>query len=97
MKPRWQKPDDLSAGALKVWKNQAPGLVAAGRLTPETAENFKMLCRILSLAAAAAQAIEADGVTVQAGSGGKKSNPAAAVLFQAQRDAAKLLRDFGLT
>ena len=95
---RWlTKPEGLSPEAGKIWKFYAPGLYESERLTPETAENFRLLCETLAIARAAASEIAQNGVTIETKTGVRKSNPAVAVFNLAQRQAAKLLRDFGLT
>jgi P27 family predicted phage terminase small subunit len=94
---RWlAHPEGLSPAALPIWKYYAPGLYEAGTLTPENAESLRSLCEILAIMRAAAAEIARDGVVIGTPSGAKKSNPACAVLFQAQKTAAQLLKQFGL-
>jgi phage terminase small subunit len=94
---RWlTKPDDLSPAAAAYWNHYARGLFQAEMLTPENAESFKLLCRVLATARAAADEIEKFGVTIETAAGGRKPNPACAVLFRAQQQARPLLVNFGL-
>lgn len=96
-KPKWlTDPADLSEAALSYWHYYAPGLHRAGTLTADNAEAFKGLCRLLATARAAEAEIARRGVTIETASGSRKANPACGVLFDAQRQAAPLLRAFGL-
>ena len=91
-----RKPTDLSPEAQKYWHLHAPGLHDAGILTVNTAEEFKILCRLLATARIAADEIEQHGVTIATALGGRKSNPAVAALMAAQRAALPLLTRFSL-
>ena len=96
-KPRWAcVPDDLSDAAKRYWRRYESDFRTAQTLTPATIEKFKFLCQLLAMCDRAAADIEANGVTVASQSGARKQNPALAVLLEAQREATKLLDDFGL-
>ena len=96
--PKWiADPDGLHGRALSVWKSYATGAFKAGYLKSDNAEVFRAMCRVLAVADAAGEAIERDGVTIELKSGVKRPNPAVKIMFDAQREAAKLLRDFGLS
>lgn len=92
--PKWLSADGLAPLAAMYWKNQAGRLFRQGALTQENSEILKNACRCQALAEVSARAIEAEGILISAGSGGKKTNPAAAVLIQAEREALKLLETF---
>jgi phage terminase small subunit len=95
--PRWLiDPTGLSEKAEKYWKYYAPGLRRDGRLTPDSMERFRQLCRLMALAEAADGEIAAHGVTIKTASGTRRPNPACKVLIDAQRDAVPLLRAFEL-
>ena len=95
---RWiAKPERLSSTAKTIWDYYSVGLEKEGRLTPETAESFRLLCEILAVAHAAAAEIERFGVTIEAKSGARRANPALQTLMTTQREAEKLLFEFGLS
>lgn len=89
--PSWLTGRDLGPAALAHWKRRAPALFRGGYLKESNADALKSACRLLAVADKAAASIEADGVVVGTGSGGKKQNPAVTVLIRAQSEAAKLL------
>ena len=96
-KPKWLTcPDDLGEHARRYWNHYANGLRAAGHLTPESLESFRFLTQLLATAQAAAEAIERDGAVIRGSSGAVRANPACGIQIAAQREAAKLLRSFGL-
>lgn len=90
------KPSGLSPEAAEIWRVYAQGLHDAGHLTPETAENFRLLCEILAMARVAAREIAQHGATVLTKSGARRPNPACGTLLAAQKAVAPLLHDFGL-
>ena len=95
--PRWlAKPDGLSSAALKLWKTHAKRLCREGTLSVENAESFAALCRLLATARAAEAEINQSGVVFRTKAGVVKQNPACGILFQAQKQAAELLKDFNL-
>jgi len=65
-----------------------------GTLTPESAEKFKALCRLLALSSRASAEIEQHGATLATSSGGRRPNPAVAILISSQRRADELLDEF---
>src|SRR5215831_17098479 len=92
---KWlRQPSDLTPLALKHWKTYAPTAYQRGTLTPDTAERFKAVVRLLALASKAAAEIEANGVVLASSSGTSKPNPAIAVLIEAQDAARHLLDEF---
>lgn len=95
--PTWLcLPDDLGPAAAGYWKYYARGLYRADKLHPEQVEQFKNLCRLLAISAAASAEIEKNGVTLGAQRGGKRPNPACDVLLSSERRVATLLKEFGL-
>lgn len=96
-KAKWlASPRGLSEKALEIWHLHAPRLVLEERLTRENAENFGNLCRILALIGQASDEIGTTGVLITTPTGARKTNPAVSVLLSAQRDAGRLLREFGM-
>src|SRR5947207_2372019 len=82
--------------ALRYWNLHGPGLIEDQKLSPNNAEEFKMLCRLLATARIASDEIERHGVTIETATGGRKSNPAVAALVSAQAAARQLLTRFDL-
>lgn len=95
-KPKWLEPDDLPPIAQGYWDFYASGLYHEGRLTTESAEKLKFLCRTLALARAASAEIEAGGVVIGGASGSRRANPACKILLDAEKTAERLMRAFGL-
>ncbi len=111
IRARWiQPPTDLPEVAKTYWKAHAQRLFAAERLSANNVEQFRQLCTWVAIARQAADEIARDGVTVALGgaagapeSGGnksnaapRKSNPAVGILLSAQREAERLMGEFGL-
>lgn len=96
-RPNWLRPpDNLDEGSLRYWNYYANGLWRAGKLTADNVENFKKLCRLLTLADTAGAEIGVAGIVAAANAGAKTRNPAVGVLLEAHRQTAPLLRQFGL-
>jgi P27 family predicted phage terminase small subunit len=94
--PNWLRhPTGLSRDSQEIWAHYAPGLRRNGSLTAENAEVLKAACRALAVAKAAEGQIEAEGVLIRSNTGIRK-NPAVGVLFEAQRAAQALLKEFRL-
>jgi len=91
-----EAPDGLSAGALKYWGELIP-LVFELR----TARNCDIPALILLVEARAdldalQSAIRSEGITTEAGSGGKKAHPALRSLEATRRQVETMLDRFGL-
>ena len=93
----YRRPDGLSEEAQKDWRRLGPVALANETLKPETAASFAHLCMLLATARAAGDEIARHGVTVLTSAGSRKSNPAVNAMIAAQRAAAPLLREFGLS
>src|SRR4051794_30503589 len=92
----FRKPNDLSPDPQKYWHLHGPGLHQAGVLTTNTAEQFKILCRLLATARIASDEIKRFGVTIETASGGRKPKRAVVALIAPQRAALPLLPRFSL-
>jgi P27 family predicted phage terminase small subunit len=90
-------PADLSEEARKHWSKLAPICMRLGVLGEADLVAFRLLTETLGTASAAEAAIKADGITVTAGSGGKKAHPALKMLETARNQATRMLIEFGLT
>lgn len=90
--PAW-----LSKGARVEWRRLAPVAFNLGSLKFADMRAFGLLCETLAQAEDARRTIARDGMTIAAGSGGRKAHPALRVLATAQAQAAKLMAEFGLT
>jgi P27 family predicted phage terminase small subunit len=84
------------AQALAFWDRHAPQLAAAGRLRPEQAETFAILCQLHADCVALAKQVAAEG-WITATDKGQAPSPVARLLRDARRDFVALARDFGLT
>ena len=82
--------------ALAFWRGHAPQLAAAGRLRPEQAETFAILCQLHADSVALAKQVAAEG-WITATDKGQAASPVARLLRDARRDFVALARDFGLT
>lgn len=90
-------PQSLSEGAKAEWKRLAPAAVGIGSLTAADLRAFELLCVTLATEAEARAVIDREGLTVVAGSGGRKAHPAVRLAETARAQAAQLLQAFGLT
>ena len=93
-RPKWLAGRDLGPTALAHWKQRAPTLFKSGYLREKNADRLRAACRMLAAADMAAAEIEASGVVIGTGSGGKKQNPAVMILVRSQAEATKLLNEF---
>jgi P27 family predicted phage terminase small subunit len=82
--------------ALSFWDRHAPQLAAAGRLRPEQAEPFAILCQLHADCVSLAKQVAAEG-WITATDKGQAASPVAKLLRDARRDFITLARDFGLT
>jgi len=89
--PTW-----LSKAARVEWRRLAPIAYNLGSLKVATLRSFGLLCEALGAEALARRAIEKEGLTITAGNGGQKAHPALKVAEAARKEAAGLLRDFGM-
>lgn len=91
-------PDELlgNARAVEHWERHAPALVEAGRLHPEQAAAFALLCEWWSDIRRYGDLLLAEGDII-ATDKGQAPHPASRLLRDARRDYVALARDFGLT
>lgn len=91
-------PDELlgNARASEHWQRHAPALVEAGRLHPEQAAAFALLCELWADIRRYGDLLLAEGDII-ATDKGQAPHPASRLLRDARRDYVALARDFGLT
>lgn len=85
-----------SASASAFWSRVAPTLVADGRLMPEQADAFGILCRLYADIVQLEDQVDSEG-WITATDKGQAASPAAKLLRDSRRDFVTLARDFGLT
>jgi P27 family predicted phage terminase small subunit len=78
------------------WEAHAQQLAAVGRLRPEQAEPFAILCQLHADCVSLAKQVAAEG-WITATDKGQAASPVAKLLRDARRDFVALARDFGLT
>ena len=89
-------PQGLSAGAIKYWNDLLPIIFELGTGRPADIPALVLLCEMSADVEALQDAIRREGFTTDAGSGGKKANPAMRPLEVARRQVLNLLDQFGL-
>lgn len=89
-------PDFLSTAACVEWARIAPPAVAVG-IAGADLRALALLAETLATESALRAVIEAEGVTIESGSGAQKAHPALNGLAQARQQAGNLLAAFGLT
>lgn len=82
--------------AARFWSTHAPALAADGRLRPDQAETFGILCHLFADAEQLAEQLAAEG-WITASEKGQAASPVAKLLRDSRRDFVTLARDFGLT
>lgn len=95
--PAVEPPDFIrgNAPALHFWQQHAPALMRAGRLKPEMASTFGLLCEMAGEVRQLSEAVAAEGLTVE-GPRGPRANPKVRLLAAARRDLLAASRGFGL-
>jgi P27 family predicted phage terminase small subunit len=83
--------------AAALWKRLAPTLIEDGRLTPDQAEPFALMCRLHAELEKLEAEIETTGFTLVNSKGDVVANPAHRLARAARNDYVALARDFGLT
>lgn len=83
--------------AASLWKRIAPGLTEDGRLTPDQAEPFALMCRLYADVERLVARIAKDGDTIVNSKGDIVKHPAHTMLRAARTEYVALARDFGLT
>jgi len=78
--------------AVAFWNKHADGLIAVGRLRPELAESFAMLCKVYDDCQQLEQLVSEEGWTAAGG-----ISPAARLLLNSRRDFVSFSKEFGLT
>ena len=91
-------PADVKARPLAaaLWKAHADTLAAAGRLRPEHADSFALLCHLHDNCHQLREQLAAEG-WITATKSGQAASPVAKLLRDARRDFVQLAREFGLT
>lgn len=82
--------------AAAFWSRVAPTLVSDGRLVPEQADAFAILCRLHAEILSLEEQLLAEG-WITATDKGQAASPVAKLLRDSRRDFVNLARDFGLT
>ena len=83
--------------AAALWKRLAAGLAEDGRLTPDQAEPFAMMCKLYADVERLELRISKDGDTIVNTKGDIVKHPAHTMLRAARTEYVALARDFGLT
>ena len=89
-------PAGLSDGALKHWNNLMPVIFELGTARPADIHALVLLVEMRADLDALQDTIRKEGITTQAGSGGKKAHPAMRSLEATRRQVLSLLDRFGL-
>lgn len=82
--------------AAAFWDAHAPALIADGRLRPDQAELFGLLCKLHADQLELAEQLSREG-WITATDKGQAASPVAKLLRDSRRDFVALARDFGLT
>ena len=90
-------PAGMAVTAVRHWDHVAAAAVGIGTLTAADLPMLELLANTLAAEADARAALDRDGLTTEAGSGGRKKHPAAAVAETARGQAVALFREFGLS
>lgn len=83
--------------AAALWKRLAPTLIEDGRLTPDQAEPFALMCRLYAEIERHEERIAKDGDCIINKKGDVVKHPAHTMLRTARTEYVALVRDFGLT
>ena len=90
-------PASLRPAAIPHWNRVAAAAVGIGTLTAADVPLLELLANTLAAEAGARAALDRDGLTTEAGSGGRKKHPAAAIAETARGQALAMFREFGLS
>ena len=90
-------PATMRPDAIPHWQRVAAAAVGIGTLTAADLPMLELLVNTLAAEADARAALDRDGLTTAAGSGGTKKHPAAAIAETARGQAVALFREFGLS
>jgi len=86
-----------SPAALAFWRVHAPLLTEAGRLKPEHAAAFGIVCAVAAEVEFLAARVAAEGLVMRTERGSLRPHPAARLLRDARRDLMQFGAAFGLT
>jgi P27 family predicted phage terminase small subunit len=84
-------PPWLAADALSIWEEQAPPLIASGRLRSASRETFAVYCELASDCQRLSREVAEEGDVI-----GMKANPKCRLLRDARRDLLSYSKAFGL-
>ena len=90
-------PKRLSERAAGEWRALMPAVISLGTISRADLRAFELLAVTLASAAELMETIELEGMTIEAGSGGRKAHPALRAAETARMQAIRLLESFGLT
>jgi P27 family predicted phage terminase small subunit len=90
-------PRDMTDRAKREWRALMPAVLSIGTMSRADLRAFALLATTLAAEAEAREAVEHDGMTILAGSGGRKAHPALKSAEVARMQAMRLLESFGLT
>ena len=92
-----EPPEILEGLALEMWHRKAPQLLAMGVFTIADRETLERYCIAWELYLAAYQAVKAEGLASEIGSGRRVANPEAALVRGYHADMLAIEREFGCT
>jgi P27 family predicted phage terminase small subunit len=90
-------PAGLSSGARAIWRTLARDLVAAGLLTTLDLPLLRLLVEAIEVERTMAALLVAEGLTIAAGSGGRKAHPAIRAGAGARATVIRLADAFGMS
>jgi P27 family predicted phage terminase small subunit len=92
-----RSPAGLSPAAARAWRSLARELVAAGVLSAMDLPMLRLLAEALATEREMGAVLAAEGLTIAAGSGGRKAHPALRAGADARTTAIRLLEAFGMS
>ena len=93
-KPAWLSSAQLEGKARQIWDDNAVTRWSTGVLTQDNVEVFRALCRVLAVASAAAEKLEAEGLVIETPTGIARPHPCVRILNDAQKMALPWLQLF---
>jgi P27 family predicted phage terminase small subunit len=90
-------PKHLTTEVRQEWRRVTKSLSDMGILSRHDGPAIEMYCDAYSTMVKAQEGIKASGLLIKGGNGAPKANPLIAIANEAQRNALKILVEFGLT